>query len=104
MTGKGGNAGQGRDGLDLGPCGVSLGRNRSGSEKTGNGSVAKRAQARLDERSSGASGDAWPRAAAAPAARFVLASASPRRLDLLAQLGIVPDHVDAADIDESVRK
>lgn len=34
--------------------------------------------------------------------RLILASASPRRLDLLARLGIVPDAVDAADIDESV--
>ncbi|PWC43098.1 Maf family protein [Azospirillum sp. TSO22-1] len=36
-----------------------------------------------------------------PAQRFVLASASPRRLDLLRQLGLVPDAVDPADIDES---
>lgn len=33
--------------------------------------------------------------------RLVLASASPRRLDLLAQIGIVPAAVDPADIDES---
>ncbi|NQW09972.1 MAG: septum formation protein Maf [Alphaproteobacteria bacterium] len=33
--------------------------------------------------------------------RFVLASASPRRLDLLARIGLVPDEVDAADIDET---
>ena len=33
---------------------------------------------------------------------LVLASASPRRLDLLARIGIVPDAVDPADIDESV--
>ncbi len=33
--------------------------------------------------------------------RLVLASASPRRLDLLARIGIVPDAVDPADIDES---
>ncbi|MBO9708817.1 MAG: septum formation protein Maf [Caulobacter sp.] len=32
---------------------------------------------------------------------LVLASASPRRLDLLAQVGVVPDRVDPADIDES---
>ena len=32
---------------------------------------------------------------------LVLASASPRRLDLLAQAGIAPDAVRAADIDES---
>ncbi len=34
---------------------------------------------------------------------FILASASPRRRDLLATLGIVPDDVIAADLDESVR-
>ena len=34
--------------------------------------------------------------------RLVLASASPRRLDLLARIGIVPDAVVPADIDESV--
>ncbi len=33
-------------------------------------------------------------------ARLVLASASPRRRDLLAQIGIVPDAIDPADIDE----
>ena len=32
---------------------------------------------------------------------FVLASASPRRLDLLARLGVVPDVVDPAAIDET---
>jgi len=32
---------------------------------------------------------------------LVLASASPRRLDLLRQIGIVPDHVDPAEIDEA---
>lgn len=32
--------------------------------------------------------------------RFVLASASPRRLDLLGRLGLVPDEVDPAEIDE----
>ena len=36
--------------------------------------------------------------------RLVLASASPRRLDLLARIGVVPDAVDPADLDESVRK
>ena len=36
--------------------------------------------------------------------RLVLASASPRRLELLARLGVVPDAVDPADIDESPRK
>ena len=34
-------------------------------------------------------------------ARLILASASPRRLALLAQIGIVPDLVDAADLDEA---
>jgi septum formation protein len=33
--------------------------------------------------------------------KLVLASASPRRLDLLRQIGIVPDHVEPADIDET---
>lgn len=32
---------------------------------------------------------------------LVLASASPRRLDLLAQVGVRPDRVDPADIDET---
>ncbi|NBB83966.1 MAG: septum formation protein Maf [Alphaproteobacteria bacterium] len=32
---------------------------------------------------------------------LVLASASPRRVDLLAQIGIVPDAVDPADVDET---
>ncbi|MFN3828128.1 MAG: Maf family protein [Micavibrio sp.] len=35
---------------------------------------------------------------------LVLASASPRRLDLLAQLGITPDHVIPASIDETPLK
>jgi septum formation protein len=39
-----------------------------------------------------------------PAPRLVLASASPRRLDLLAQIGLRPDAVDPADIDESILK
>ena len=34
--------------------------------------------------------------------RLILASASPRRLDLLARIGIAPDAVVPADIDESV--
>lgn len=34
-------------------------------------------------------------------ARLILASASPRRLDLLAQAGLVPDAVEPAEIDES---
>ncbi|MCY3829301.1 MAG: Maf family protein [Rhodospirillaceae bacterium] len=35
---------------------------------------------------------------------FVLASASPRRLELLAQIGLTPDRVVPADIDESPRR
>ena len=36
--------------------------------------------------------------------RLILASASPRRVDLLAQIGVVPDGIDPADIDETPRK
>lgn len=36
--------------------------------------------------------------------RFVLASASPRRLDLLKRIGVVPDLVDPADCDETPHK
>ncbi|MDP3298788.1 MAG: Maf family protein, partial [Phenylobacterium sp.] len=36
--------------------------------------------------------------------QLVLASASPRRLDLLAQIGLTPDEVCAADIDEAPLK
>lgn len=36
--------------------------------------------------------------------KLVLASASPRRLALLADIGVVPDEVLPADIDETVRK
>jgi len=36
--------------------------------------------------------------------RLILASASPRRLDLLARIGVTPDGVVPADIDESVPK
>ncbi|QIK96826.1 septum formation protein Maf [Sphingomonas sp. HDW15A] len=36
--------------------------------------------------------------------RLILASASPRRLDLLERIGVVPDSIDPADIDESVPK
>ncbi|MFT3809673.1 MAG: Maf family nucleotide pyrophosphatase [Micropepsaceae bacterium] len=39
-----------------------------------------------------------------PALRLILASASPRRLDLLASVGIVPDAVIPADIDETPLK
>jgi len=35
------------------------------------------------------------------APRFILASASPRRIDLLAQIGVVADEVVPADIDET---
>jgi len=35
---------------------------------------------------------------------LVLASASPRRLDLIARLGVVPEAIDPADIDETERK
>jgi septum formation protein len=38
------------------------------------------------------------------AAPLILASASPRRRDLLAQMGIVPDTIAAADIDETPLK
>ncbi|MEO6339112.1 MAG: Maf family nucleotide pyrophosphatase [Caulobacteraceae bacterium] len=33
--------------------------------------------------------------------RLILASASPRRLDLLRQVGVEPDHVEATEIDET---
>src|SRR5919112_2835811 len=36
--------------------------------------------------------------------RLILASASPRRLDLLARIGVTPDRAVPADIDESVPK
>ena len=35
---------------------------------------------------------------------LVLASASPRRIELLAQVGITPDHIDPADVDETPLK
>jgi septum formation protein len=38
------------------------------------------------------------------AIRLILASESPRRLDLLARIGVVPDEIVPADIDESVAK
>jgi septum formation protein len=34
---------------------------------------------------------------------LVLASASPRRLELLRQIGIIPDRIDPAEIDETLR-
>lgn len=36
--------------------------------------------------------------------RLILASASPRRLDLLARIGVVPNAVDPADLDETPHK
>ncbi len=45
---------------------------------------------------------ARPLAASRP--RLILGSASPRRLDLLAQIGIVPDDIRSADIDETPQK
>ncbi|MEL7547211.1 MAG: Maf family nucleotide pyrophosphatase [Pseudomonadota bacterium] len=36
-------------------------------------------------------------------AQLVLASASPRRRDLLAQIGVVPDAIEPADLDETPR-
>ena len=38
------------------------------------------------------------------AAAVVLASASPRRAHLVRQIGLVPDHTDPADIDETPRR
>lgn len=45
-----------------------------------------------------------PKTAKLPFPSLVLASASPRRLSLLSQIGIVPDIVCPADIDETARK
>lgn len=39
-----------------------------------------------------------------PDLKLVLGSGSPRRLELLAQLGLTPDEIRAPDIDEDVRK
>ena len=36
--------------------------------------------------------------------KLVLASASPRRIDLLQRIGVTPDSIDPADIDEAVLK
>ena len=36
--------------------------------------------------------------------RFILGSGSPRRLELLAQIGVVPDDIRAPDIDETPQK
>ena len=38
---------------------------------------------------------------ASPAPRLILASASPRRRELIERLGLVPDSISAADIDET---
>ncbi|KHK91464.1 Maf family protein [Novosphingobium malaysiense] len=40
-------------------------------------------------------------AAHGPAPRLILASASPRRRELISRLGVVPDAIEAADIDET---
>ena len=45
-----------------------------------------------------------PPGAAAIAPRLVLASTSPRRLELLARIGVVPDRLAAPDIDEAPLK
>jgi septum formation protein len=42
-----------------------------------------------------------PRSGSAVSAPLILASASPRRLELLAQIGLAPDLIDPADIDET---
>ena len=70
--------------------------------------MTKRGQARLHDRPADGAAVAWP--SGAPQSGhpvgpiLVLASASPRRLDLLAQIGIVPALIDAADIDETPLK
>lgn len=46
---------------------------------------------------------AGARLQAADGAEFVLASASPRRADLVRQIGLTPHHTDPADIDETPR-
>ena len=43
-------------------------------------------------------------AAANPSPTLVLASASPRRLDLLRQIGLAPDRIDPAELDETALK
>ena len=47
---------------------------------------------------------AEPQAVRQPGAPLVLASASPRRLQLLQQVGIRPSDVDPADVDETPRR
>ncbi|MFV0409956.1 MAG: Maf family protein [Paracoccus sp. (in: a-proteobacteria)] len=39
-----------------------------------------------------------------PQPRLILGSASPRRLELLAQIGVIPDEIRPADIDETPRR
>jgi septum formation protein len=39
-----------------------------------------------------------------PAPRLILASASPRRLELLARIGVVPDAIIPADVDETPKR
>ena len=39
-----------------------------------------------------------------PAPRLILASASPRRLELLGRIGVIPDEVRPAEIDETPRR
>lgn len=53
-----------------------------------------------------AEGHARPQAAehSRPAPRLVLGSASPRRRDLLASIGVTPDEIRPADIDETPRR
>ncbi|MDO5641475.1 MAG: Maf family protein [Paracoccus sp. (in: a-proteobacteria)] len=41
---------------------------------------------------------------ASPRPRLILASASPRRLELLAQIGLTPDEIRPADIDETPQR
>lgn len=57
--------------------------------------------ANLDDSSAAA---AIPSASSLKPSPLILASASPRRLDLLAQIGLTPDKIIAADIDEAPRK
>lgn len=47
---------------------------------------------------------AEPRPGGARRLRLVLASASPRRLELLSQIGVVPDAVVGPDVDEAPRR
>ncbi len=48
--------------------------------------------------------DGARKTASAPSRQLLLGSASPRRLELLAQIGIVPDRILPAEIDETPRK